>query len=320
MMGHKYDISTISTVAALGLAAVFLGIQLAAEPASPVLWLALTMTVLALCLLPVLISAHRRDIAALEEEYRQELEEQQRACQEQAAKATAQAEQELNTFRSGLAHSLRMPIAIIQGYADLLSSGVVTEPAVRDEYLRKISDRSQYMTEMISRQFSAMESLDPRKLHYSDLDLMTLLRQAAADMQTAAADHGIAIQVVSTEETIPICADAYLLDRVLFNLLENAVKYMGRPGVVTIRAVPEEDRVSIRVQDDGMGLSAEETAHIFESNYQGSNRAQGQGLGLYLVKRAVESHGGTISAQSAPGRGMGITMTFPLAPAAQTAD
>ena len=109
-------------------------------------------------------------------------------------------------------------------------------------------------------------------------------------------------------------ADAYLLNRVLFNLLENALKYMGRPGVITIRIRRQGDSVSLLVQDDGMGLPSEETAHIFEPNYQGSNHVGGQGYGLYLVRRAIEGHGGTVSAQSAPGRGLGISMTLPLFP------
>ena len=109
-------------------------------------------------------------------------------------------------------------------------------------------------------------------------------------------------------------ADTYLLSRVLFNLLENALKYMGRPGAITIRVLKLESNASILVQDDGLGLPAEETAHIFEPNYQGSNHVGGQGYGLYLVRRAIEGHGGTVSAQSAPGRGMGISITLPLYP------
>ena len=109
-------------------------------------------------------------------------------------------------------------------------------------------------------------------------------------------------------------ADTYLLSRVLFNLLENALKYMGRPGAITIRVLKLESNASILVQDDGLGLPAEETAHIFEPHYQGSNHIGGQGYGLYLVKRTIENHGGTVSAQSAPGRGMGISITLPLYP------
>lgn len=220
----------------------------------------------------------------------------------------------MESFRSNLSHSLRMPVSIIQGYAELLVSGVIKDPDVAVEYLEKINQRSQYMTEAISRQFSAADTVSSSKLTYSDLNLVSLVQQAAADMQTAATEQGVRIQVISPEEQLPMRGDSYLLNRVLYNLLENALKYMGRPGVITIRILSREGSVCLFVQDDGLGLPAEETAHIFEPNYQGSNHTVGQGYGLHLVRRSIEAHGGTVSAQSAPGRGMGIFITLPLSP------
>lgn len=278
-------------------------------------WLGLAAGALALGALAALTTAFRREHRELEERHSRELSAQR--CEQEAAlnRSAVENRAEMAAFRSSLSHSLRMPVAIIQGYADLLVSGVVTEASVRDEYLRKISDRSQYLTEAISRQVSSGETLSSSKLHYADLELLTLVRRVATDMQTAASNQGVTIQVVSPESSVPLRGDAYLLNRVFFNLLENALKYMGRPGVITIRVLQEGEKVSIRVQDDGLGLSAEETAHIFEPKFQGSNHTHGQGYGLYLVKQAIEGHGGTISAQSVPGRGMGITMVLPAAPA-----
>mgnify|MGYP004511184593 FL=1 len=313
-MEHKIRTLTVMTAIALILTGCTWCTLLLPTPPFPPVWPGLFEILLSLGLLYSLASAQHRFIETLKAQHRQELESLKRAHAAELTQIVTEAHAEMDAFRSSLSHSLRMPVAIIQGYADLLSSGVVTDDAVRDEYLSKISERSQYMTEAITRQFSSVETLDSSKLHYSKLDLLTLVRQIAADMQTAAASHGVTIQVISSETLLPISADAYLLNRVLFNVLENALKYMGRPGTVTIRAVPEGENVSIRIQDDGMGLSAEETSHIFEPNYQGSNRIGGQGYGLYLVRRTVECHGGTISAQSAPGRGMGITMLLPVSP------
>jgi len=250
--------------------------------------------------------AHRADLADLEQRHTRTLI----ALREQNQKAMA-------AFRSTLSHSLRMPVAIIQGYADLLTSGVISDQQTAMEYLDKISQRCQFMTETMSRQFSANDSIDASKLMYTDLDLVALVRQAAADMQGAAQEQGVRIQVVSAEDDLPMRGDAYLLNRVLFNLLENALKYMGRPGTITVRIRRQDEGVSLLVQDDGMGLSSKETARIFEASYQGSNHSGGQGYGLYLVRQAIAAHGGTVSAQSAPGRGMGITMTLPLEPSGE---
>lgn len=313
-MEHKIRSLTILAGAALiidfGLWGAFLlpGIPLTS------VWPGLVLAVVLAALLAGIIAAYRRELAEQTQRHQQELNVLRHRQSEELLQAAAANRAEMDTFRSSLSHSLRMPAAIIQGYADLLISGVVTEDSVRDEYLRKISDRSQYLTEAISRQVSAGETLNTSKLNYSDLDLLTLVRQAASDMQTAAANQGVTIQVVSPLSQFPMRADAYLLNRVFFNLLENSLKYMGRPGVITIRVLQEGNGVSVRVQDDGMGLDAQETAHIFEPKFQGSNHTHGQGYGLYLVKQAVESHGGTISAQSMPGRGMSITMVLPTAP------
>ena len=277
-------------------------------------YLGLMCTAAAVGLLAALRSAQHRQLDAQEQSHREELAALEQGHAQALAETRAQNQAEMEAFRSGLSHSLRMPVAIIQGYADLLTSGVIRDTDVAIEYLQKIRQRSQYMTEAISRQFSAVDTMDSSKLTYSDMDLVSLVRQAAADMQTAAEEQGVRIQVVSSEERLPMQADTYLLNRVLFNLLENALKYMGRPGVITVRILRQGDSASLFVQDDGMGLPSEETAHIFEPNYQGSNHVGGQGYGLYLVKRTIENHGGTVSAQSAPGRGMGISITLPLVP------
>jgi len=266
-------------------------------------------------LVAVLLTTVQRRQTAEQEEQDTAMALQEKAHKRELEQVRSACRQEMEAFRSSLSHSLRMPVAIIQGYAELLAGGMVTNPQVQKEYLEKIVQRSQYMSDVMSRHFSAEEAIDSGNLSYGKLDLLELVRQVAADIQAAAREQNVAVQVVSPEEALPMTADAYLLNRAMFNLLENSLKYMGRPGVVTIRVLRNGEQVSILVQDDGLGLSAEETEHIFERQFQGSNRTDGGGYGLYLVKQTVEAHGGTISAQSAPGRGMGITAVIPLQPA-----
>ena len=289
------------------------------------LWLAagtagipgLLLELLGIASAAVLLRRRKRMQAAERQDYAAALETRELEYQEAMKNQAVSSRRELEAFRSTLSHSLRMPVAIIQGYAELLEGDVITDPEVRREYLGKIVQRSQYMTDVMSRQFSTDGLFN--QLTYSEIDLMDLVRQAAADIRTAASEQGVSVQVVSQEDHLMVQVDSYLMNRVLFNLLENAVKYMGRPGSVTIRVVRKGEQVDIQVRDDGMGLPEEETAHIFEANFQGSNHVRGQGYGLYLVKRTVEAHGGAISAQSGLGRGMGITLTLPLRPAAFSA-
>ena len=237
----------------------------------------------------------------LELEHERQVQEVRRAARE-----------EMESFRSAMTHSLRMPIAIIQGYTELLAGDMVKDPKVRKEYMEKIVQRSRYISEIMSRNVTEDKKLSNDKLSYSEVDLLNLVGHVVTDVHKVAREKGVTIQIVSAEDVLRIEVDEYLLTRVMFNLLENALKYMGRPGVVTIRVQKENEWANIRVQDDGLGLSAEETGHVFENHFQGSNRVGGNGCGLYLVKQTVEAHGGEIYAQSSPGKGMRIVMKFPL--------
>lgn len=239
-------------------------------------------------------------VAALNREHAKRLKEMQQ-----------QSQREMETFRSTISHSLRMPIAIIQGYADLLAGDVATDPEVRRRYLEKIIQRTNDMTDVLGRKIPR-GGLSKRNLNCTHLDLLHLVRQTAEDMRTAAGERAVRIQVISKEKELPIVADEYLISRVLFNLLENALKYMGRPGTVSIRVQREEDKATLSIQDDGFGISEKEVGYIFEMNYQGSNRTSGQGYGLYMVRQIVEAHGGTVFAQSKVGKGLGVHIELPL--------
>ena len=156
--------------------------------------------------------------------------------------------------------------------------------------------------------------MDKSQLSCSEVDLLSLIRQTVSDIETSATEQMVSVRVLSAEDQLVIRADAYLLNRALFNLLETALKYMGRPGTITIRLQKAADHAAVTVRDDGMGLSEKETERIFERSFQGSNHVAqgGSGYGLHLVKQTVEAHGGTVSAKSGVGRGMSITMTLPL--------
>lgn len=217
-------------------------------------------------------------------------------------------------FRSLLSHSLRMPVAVIQGYAELLAGDMITDESTKQEYLEKIIQRSQYMSEIISRNLTAEESIDNSKLNYAETDFLDIANQTALDLRNAAREKGILIQVLSTDNSAVAMADSYLINRIMFNLLENSLKYMGREGMITIRVMQDAENVTVTVKDDGLGLPVEETGHIFDYRFQGSNKIEGSGYGLYLVKQSVLAHGGKVSAESSKGMGMGISFTIPKNP------
>lgn len=237
---------------------------------------------------------------------------QQRETERQIEESRAETRARMEEFRSMLSHQIRMPLSIVQGYADMLVQGIVEDDDKKQEYLGKISEHTHLISEALSQQLRTIEDARDAAAKLQRLELVELLRQAAADMEAIAADNGVRIQVLAAQDEIYMDADRFQLNKALFNIIENSCKYMGRPGLVTLRASSDGETVTITVKDDGLGLSPEEAAHIFERNYQGSNSKGGHGHGLYIVRSAVDAHHGTVEAHSAPGLGMEIKMTMPL--------
>ena len=145
----------------------------------------------------------------------------------------------------------------------------------------------------------------------STINIVDVAKSVVDELHVAALRAGLRVQVSSGEESIYVRADESLL-RVLFrNIVDNSIKYMNRQGMLVITLSTIGDDLFVVLKDNGEGLAAEETGHIFELNYQGSNRISGNGLGLAQAKAVVEYYGGNIYAKSTQGGGMGIYIQLP---------
>lgn len=145
------------------------------------------------------------------------------------------------------------------------------------------------------------------------LDIIAVTNGVIQEMSSFCAHSGIQVHLSTSSSGIPIQASKNYL-RILFrNIIDNSVKYMQRSGslVITISLVGSD--LFIVLKDNGAGLPAQETTHIFELNYQGSNRVSGNGLGLAQAKAIVEYYGGTIYAKSSADSGMAIYIQLPAA-------
>lgn len=145
------------------------------------------------------------------------------------------------------------------------------------------------------------------------LDIIAVTNGVIQEMASFCAHSGIQVHLSTSSSGIPIQASKNYL-RILFrNIIDNSVKYMQRSGslVITISLVGSD--LFIVLKDNGAGLPAQETTHIFELNYQGSNRVSGNGLGLAQAKAIVEYYGGTIYAKSNADSGMAIYIQLPAA-------
>ncbi len=151
----------------------------------------------------------------------------------------------------------------------------------------------------------------PERSETSTVNIIEVAKSVAKEFHDAAAKAGLNINISSADENLLVKADQNLL-RILFrNIVDNSIKYMGRHGSLIITVSAVGDDIFVVLKDTGDGLSEDETRHIFELNYQGSNRISGNGLGLYQAKAIVEYYGGTIYAKSNSGKGMGIYIQLP---------
>ena len=128
--------------------------------------------------------------------------------------------------------------------------------------------------------------------------------------------HPLHLYKVDADETMPtVMGDPIRVERILYNLIENAAKYSPPGSEISIKIVYQKDAVTISVHDQGMGIPKDRIGELFEPFQRlvdHSESAKGLGLGLVVVKRLVEAHGGNISVQSEQGKGSTFTFTLPI--------
>lgn len=145
----------------------------------------------------------------------------------------------------------------------------------------------------------------------NEIDLIKMTEETIAEMRPYADKAGVSIKSLSTSEKIVFKANFNLMKIMMKNIVDNSIKYMLRPGHVQITLSDTGEDIFIILKDDGNGISENELPHIFDINFQGSNRVSGNGLGLTQAKDIVSAYYGEIFAKSTPGGGMGIYIQLP---------
>jgi signal transduction histidine kinase len=218
----------------------------------------------------------------------------------------------MREMTDSIAHDLRSPIARIRGVAEL----TLTTRGSTEEYesmAASTMEECDRLLEVINTMLDITEfEAGAGKLKMEEVDLSALVRAACDLFQPIAEDKGIAL----TADTPPnnfITGDVPRLQRMVANLLDNALKYTPSQGAVTVSIRGEEDRVVISVRDTGIGISEKDLPHIFKRFYRcDRSRSQaGTGLGLSLAQAVASAHGGSITVESALGKGSIFMVALP---------
>ncbi len=187
------------------------------------------------------------------------------------------------------------------------------ESAQNEESLNKLKEEFRIAKEELGelKNNPGNEFLPPANDKPVLLDIIKVIKDCTRDFESDAKKAGITMRVSSSEESVYVKAQASRLRIMFRNIIDNSIKYMGKSGSLVITVSKLEDDIFIVLKDTGAGLAEEETKHIFELNFQGSNRISGNGLGLTQAKAIVDYYGGTIYGRSMPDKGMGIYIQLP---------
>jgi signal transduction histidine kinase len=218
-------------------------------------------------------------------------------------------------FVANVSHELRTPLTIVGGFAETLQDpGVPADKRV--EFARTIFSSTQRMQRIVD------ELLDLSRIesgHWKPRPQPISMADAAGEIfgriGPAATKKGITLETDFGPDAQTIYADRTALEQILLNLVENALRYTGEGGRITLRTVRQDNGVALSVSDTGSGIPPEHLPRIFERFYRvdsgRSREAGGTGLGLAIVRHLMEAHGGTVTVDSAVGVGTTIRNFFP---------
>jgi two-component system sensor histidine kinase ArlS len=220
-----------------------------------------------------------------------------------------------NTFVSNASHELRTPIAVIQGYADLLRRWGKDRQEVFEESVAAIITESAGMTRLVKSLLFLAKSDRGLEPELETISLNTLIDEVVRDSQLIAPDRLITYQD-HTETPALINADRDLIRQMLRSLIDNSIAFTARNGEIAVNLTGEGGLAVVSVRDNGIGIPKDELGFIYDRFYcvdkSRTKEKGGCGLGLSIVRSIIDLHAGKISVESEPGVGTEFKITLPL--------
>lgn len=218
---------------------------------------------------------------------------------------------------SNISHDLKTPITAIKGYAEGILDGVADTPERQDKYLRTIYNKANDMSRLID-ELTFYSKMDTNRIPYTfnKIHVDQYFRDCVEELTLDLEEKNIELTYFNyLEEDIIIIADVEQLKKVINNIINNSVKYMDKKrGIINIRVKDAGDFIQIEIEDNGKGIAVRDLPYIFDRFYRtdaSRNSSQGgSGIGLSIVKKIVEDHGGRIWASSKESTGTVMCMVF----------
>jgi len=217
-----------------------------------------------------------------------------------------------------LSHDLRTPMASLLGYLETyLIQQHNLSPADQHNYI-EIAKKNAEKVYVLLEQLFELAHLDSNQvsINYEQFPIAELVQDVLSNFKMKAHEKHIILEFLPKDSGILVSADIEKLDRVLNNLIENALRHTQPNGLITIKFKPEHERVLISIKDTGSGISAEDLPYIFDAHFKAKNSIRENtahgGLGLAITKRLIELHNSTIQVQSRLGQGTEFKFNLPI--------
>jgi len=240
-----------------------------------------------------------------------------------ALDAASEREREMERTRRDLiasvSHDLRTPLASTRALIEAVADGVAEDPQTEKRYLSSARRELAHLSRLVDDLFElARIDAGVLQLTLEEASLHDLISDTISSFQPQANSRGVRLFGEVSGDVDPVMINPPRLQRVLHNLLSNALRHTPADGTVALRATPQGDRVRVEVTDTGEGIAPEDLPHVFERSFRaersrtrsGEEGAPGAGLGLAIARSLIEAHGGTMDAESDPGRGSRFCFTL----------
>lgn len=246
----------------------------------------------------------------------QDFEEMRRRLKESTEEKSL-IEKENRELISNISHDLKTPIAAVKGYVEGIMDGVADTPEKMDRYVRTIYNKTNEMDHLIN-ELTFYSKIDTNRIPYTfnKLNVEDYFEDCSEEVGLELETRGIELVYANyVEKDVMVIADGEQIRRVIHNIISNAIKYMDKPkGIIQIRIKDVGDFIQIEIEDNGKGIGPKDLPYIFDRFYRTdvsrNSSKGGSGIGLSIVKKILEDHGGKVWATSR--LGIGTIMYFVL--------
>ncbi|MBR6628175.1 MAG: HAMP domain-containing histidine kinase [Lachnospiraceae bacterium] len=237
------------------------------------------------------------------------------ACLNYMASEIARSEDDQKKFIANVSHDFRSPLTSIRGYLEAMQDGTIP-PELYDKYLGIVLNETDRLTKLTN-SLLTLNNLNTRGmlLDISDFDINRIIRDTAAAFEGTCRKKSLSIELILTGDEMYVSADIEKIKQVLYNLIDNAIKFSNADSTITIETHEKKNKLFVSVKDEGIGIPKEDLKQIWDRFYKSDasrgKDKKGTGLGLSIVKEIIKAHHENINVISTPNEGSEFIFSLP---------